>query len=324
MLWFLVGLAVILSVLSLRGERSRAAYYRLPPRTGLTPPATVIVPVKGPDEGLRENLAALASLDYPDYELIVAARSMEDLPAGVVPAKVRVVYAGQGDPETGEKINNLLAGVQAARTESSIYVFADSDGRVSRGWLRALASALSEEGVGTATGYRWHLPERPDAWSMLRSVWNAVIAGGMGPGKNQFCWGGATAICRETFERLDIPAWWRGAVSDDYRLSEAVKAANLRIVFVPGALVAATDHCGATELLNWTRRQMMITRFYAPTLWRLALFAHLVYCGGMTAAVWLMVHGSWLASIALLFPVGVGMWKARTRLRNAAFVMPEY
>ena len=34
----------------------------------------MIVPVKGQDEGLRENLAALAALDYPDYELIVVAR----------------------------------------------------------------------------------------------------------------------------------------------------------------------------------------------------------------------------------------------------------
>ena len=49
------------------------------------PPASVIVPVKGEDEGLRENLAALASLDYPDYELIVAARSAADIPPGVLP-----------------------------------------------------------------------------------------------------------------------------------------------------------------------------------------------------------------------------------------------
>ena len=40
-----------------------------------TKPVTLIVPVKGYDEGLRENLAALAALDYPDYELIVAAHA---------------------------------------------------------------------------------------------------------------------------------------------------------------------------------------------------------------------------------------------------------
>ncbi len=35
------------------------------------PPASVIVPVKGPDKNLRLNLALLAAQDYPDYELIV-------------------------------------------------------------------------------------------------------------------------------------------------------------------------------------------------------------------------------------------------------------
>ena len=49
-------------------------------RAETLPPVTVIVPVKGYDEGLRENLAALAALDYPDYELIVAANWAEDIP----------------------------------------------------------------------------------------------------------------------------------------------------------------------------------------------------------------------------------------------------
>ena len=44
--------------------------------------ATVIVPVKGEDAGLAENLEALAELDYPDYELFVVARAEEDIPEG--------------------------------------------------------------------------------------------------------------------------------------------------------------------------------------------------------------------------------------------------
>src|SRR5207302_3870653 len=86
--WLFVGPAIVLAFLSLRGERKRADYVaaRLaaPPGEHL-PPATVIVPVKGEDDGLRENLAALASLDYPDYELIVAAHSAADIPGGVLP-----------------------------------------------------------------------------------------------------------------------------------------------------------------------------------------------------------------------------------------------
>ena len=90
--WFFAGPALLLAVLSLRGERKRADYVarRLAERVEDLPPATVIVPVKGYDEGLRENLAALASLDYPDYELIVAANFADDIPSDVLPSRVKV------------------------------------------------------------------------------------------------------------------------------------------------------------------------------------------------------------------------------------------
>src|ERR1035441_1571259 len=69
----------------------RAAYVarRLAEVAEDLPPASVIVPVKGQDEGLRENLAALASLDYPDYELLIVARSAADIPSGVLPRASR-------------------------------------------------------------------------------------------------------------------------------------------------------------------------------------------------------------------------------------------
>src|SRR5438445_3862636 len=128
--WLVAGAAVFLALLSLRGERARAQYAlcRLAAPHGPLPPATVIVPVKGEDEGLRENLAALASLDYPDYELIVVAQCADDIPPGVLPSRTKVVLAHGNDPNTGEKVQNLQAAVRAARRGSEVLAFADSDG----------------------------------------------------------------------------------------------------------------------------------------------------------------------------------------------------
>ena len=219
--WFFVGPALLLAVLSLRGERKRADYVarRLNERVENLPPATVIVPVKGYDEGLRENLAALASLDYPDYELIVAANWADDIPAGVLPAEVRVVLAHDLMPDASGKVQNLLAAVRAARKRSTIFAFADSDGRVTPGWLRALATPLAEPGVGATTGYRWFMPDPPDFWSLMRGVWDAVAAGTLGAGDNRFVWGGAMAIRKEFFFEARVPDFWQGALSDDYALS---------------------------------------------------------------------------------------------------------
>lgn len=327
-LWFLTVAGCVLAVLSHRGAGSRARWVvaelgrRLP--EDRLPPATVIVPVKGDDEGLRENLAALADLDYPDYELIVVGRSARDIPEGVTPERSRVILAGPGDPNTGEKINNLLAAVRAARFESEIFAFADSDGRVSPAWLRSLVAALETPHAGLATGYRWYVPRKADFWSLMRSIWNAAIAGTFQGGDNRFAWGGAMAIRRTDFERLRVEDYWLGALSDDYRMSEAVRAGGLQIAYAPGATVACADRTGRSAFLEWMTRQLVITKAYQPKLWAAGFASHLLYCGAMVSGAALAVKGSGLAVLVLALQLALGMWKGRLRATLAAAALPEY
>ena len=332
MLWFwlFAGPALALALLSLRGERKRADYVAAklaePPAADL-PPATVIVPVKGAEAGLRENLAALASQDYPDYELIVVAHCAADVPAGVLPARVRVVLAHAEEPGTGEKVLNLRTAVRFARKDTTLFAFADSDGRVSRAWLRALASPLAvsgtDTGVGASTGYRWHAPQPPDFWSLMRSVWDAVIAGTFGPGSNAFAWGGSMAIRRETFYAIRVPEFWRDTVSDDYALSEAVHRAGLRIVFAPLAMAVSAGRTTGRDFLAWARRQLIITRLYRPRLWWTALVAHIFYCSGMAAAVAASIGGSRGAEWVLIAQLSPGMLKGTNRAILAKAELPE-
>jgi ceramide glucosyltransferase len=329
--WLFAGPALVLAFLSLRGERKRAAYVAgqlLEAPCADLPPATVVVPVKGEDPGLRENLAALAAQDYPDYELIVVAHCAADIPAGVLPARVRVVLAHAEEPGTGEKVLNLRTAVRFARKNSRLFAFADSDGRVSRTWLRALVAPLAGSPVdataGASTGYRWYAPEPPDFWSLMRSVWDAVIGGTFGPGANAFAWGGSMAIRSETFHAIRVPDFWRDTVSDDYALSNAVHRAGLRIVFAPGAMAVSTGRTGGREFLAWARRQLTITRVYRPRLWWTALGAHIFYCGGMAAAVIASIRGSRGAEWVLLAQLSPGMLKGTNRATLAKAELPQY
>lgn len=323
LLWFLVLLAALLALLSLRGDAAKACFWAQPaPVLAAPPPVTLIVPVKGHDEGLLDNLAALAAQDYPDFELIVCARAPEDIPVGVVPAGARVVYSHAPDPHTGEKIQNLLAAIAAARPASTVLAFADSDARPLPHWLHALTAAALDPATGVATGYRWYIPERGVA-SHLRSAWNSVIAGGYGPAPAAFCWGGAMAIRRELFEPLAIRDAWRAQVSDDYAMSARVRAAGLRIAFVPGALTPARDHTSTREFLHWSARQLLLTRVYRPELWRLALFAHVVYCAALPAAAVLALNGHAAALAPLALQLAIGMTKAARRVRWAATALGQ-
>lgn len=329
--WFFAGPALALAFLSLRGERKRADYvtaHLAEDPSAPLPPATVIVPVKGADAGLRENLAALAAQDYPDYELIVVAHCAADIPAGVLPSGVRVVLSHAAEPGTGEKVLNLRTAVRFARKDSAVLAFADSDGRVSRTWLRALAGPLagcgSKNRVGAVTGYRWHAPDPPDFWSLMRSVWDAVIAGTMPTASSAFAWGGSMAICRETFFAIHVPEFWRDTVSDDYALSDAVHRAGMDIVFAPGAMAVSTDRTGGREFLLWARRQLTITRVYRPRLWWMALAAHVFYCGGMLAAIVASIYGHRGAEWVLIAQLSPGMLKGANRATLAKAELPQY
>ena len=323
--WLIVGPALLLAILSLRGERMRAAYVarRLAEVAEDLPPASVIVPVKGQDEGLRENLAALASLDYPDYELLIVARSAADIPPGVLPRRALVVLAHGEDPHTGEKVQNLVAAVRAVRQRSRILAFADSDVRVTRRWLRALAAPLAEPGVGATTGYRWFAPEPPTFWSLARSVWDAVAFGMMGPGDNRFAWGGSMAVRKDTFLDIDVLEYWKNAVNDDFTLSAAVHAAGLRIAFAPGALAPCFERIGARRLFSWMRRQLTFTRVHDRRLWLSGLVAHVFYCGGMAASIAASLAGSRLAPWALVAQLAPGMLKGLNRAARAKAALPE-
>jgi ceramide glucosyltransferase len=325
--WLLVVPALLLTLASVAKERARAAYVRdkLGATLSYAPPASVIVPVKGEDEGLRENLAALRSLDYPDYELLIAAHSARDIPGGVLPPRAKIVLAHGGEPQASEKVQNLMAAVHAARPESQVFAFADSDGRVTKRWLRALVEPLADEGVGAATGYRWFLPEPAGFWSLLRAVWDAVAAGMLGPGDNPFAWGGAMAITKRCFLDASVFEAWKDAISDDYSLTSAVHRAGWPIAYAPGALTPSPEHICVGGLLAWTRRQMMITRTYNRRMWGQGLAAHFFYCGAMAASVYEASRGAhWLGIVALGSLLVPGMWKGRRRAALARLCLPEY
>ena len=325
--WLLAGGALLLALHSLAGLRRSAGYYRrkLPDvrQTGYLPPVALIVPVKGPEEGLLENLASLASLDYPDYELIVAARNGADIPPGVTPPRARVVLAGEAEPGTGEKIHNLIAAIRQGAPAAEVFAFADSDGRVSSGWLRALVAPLADPGTGASTGYRCYLPDPPDFWSLLRSVWNAAILGSFGPGNNRLAWGGAMALRREVFFRTRVLEFWQGSVSDDYGVAAAVHRAGLEVSFAPGALVVSADHTSAREFLSWVRRQLVITRVYNPKLWWLSFVATAAYSGAMVASVAAAIQGHLAGGVILGALVALEVWKGAGRTRLARAVLPE-
>jgi ceramide glucosyltransferase len=276
------AIVIWLGLLSLRGGLSFAAYIRreiAQPLPDFTPLVSVIAPCRGLEDGLRENIAAIFQQSYPAYEIIFVTDRADDPSLKVVEeiiktedgsrrVSARVVIAGEA-VDCGQKVHNLRVAVAEADPRSAVLVFVDSDARPQSGWLRSLAAPLADENVGAATGYRWFILDRGGLASHLRAVWNASITSALGENVDKnFCWGGSTAIRRSTFERLQVLERWRGTVSDDFTLTRVLQEAKLPVRFVPACLVASVGDCTAKELLEFTNRQLKITRVYAAHLWK--------------------------------------------------------
>jgi len=67
--------------------------------------------------------------------------------------------------------------------------------------------------------------------------------------------------------RLNVSERWRGSISDDFTLTHVLKEAKLPIHFTPLCLVASIGDCDFRELIDFTTRQIKLTRVYASHLW---------------------------------------------------------
>jgi ceramide glucosyltransferase len=148
-------------------------HYRFNLRAGAkdreSSPVSILKPLKGADNGLRENLKSIFQLDYPEYELIFSVADPADPAYELVrelitehdqPKSLRLHNPRRGgcagarlivgDVEAGPnpKVNNLIRSYAAARHD--LVLISDSNIRVDDAYLRRCARLMAP-GVGVVT-----------------------------------------------------------------------------------------------------------------------------------------------------------------------------
>lgn len=119
------------------------------------PWVSILKPIAGADDELRENLESFAALDYPAYEILFGIATPRDPAVPVVQAflaahpevSARLVWT---TPASGEvrnpKVAQLIDLTKQAR--GSVLVVSDANVRVPPGYLGSVISALLRPGVG--------------------------------------------------------------------------------------------------------------------------------------------------------------------------------
>ena len=112
-------------------------------------------------------------------------------------------------------------------------------------------------------------------------------------------------------------------------MTRALRASHRTIKFVPQCLTPSFEACSFHELVEFTTRQMKITRVYAPHLWKPVLLGSaifvLVFFGGIgfVLARAMMGFSFALPLVLLMIIFLMGAMKSHLRLRAVTTIVTD-
>jgi len=248
------------------------------------PRTAVLCPCRGMEPGLERNLVALCEFNHQNYEVFFILASEQDPAYSTVKrvaassrVKANVIIAGK-PANCSEKVNNLRVCIEQLPPEFEVLVFSDSDGRPGKAWLHHMVAPLNDSRIGATTTMRWFIPNNNSLPTALLAAWNASVVTMLGGQAKNFCWGGGTAVRRSIFDQMGMLEVWQTAFSDDYSLTIAIERTGRQIIFLPECLTLSYVQTDFANLVEFTNRQIKITRVYRPPMWATAFATHFLYC----------------------------------------------
>ena len=202
------------------------------------PSVLMIKPVKGLDEGARENFLSFVRQDYPDYRILFVVGDGTDPVVDLLrelqkdyPEKVRfkVILEHSG---TNRKMNNVNRAFEGERGD--LVLLNDSDIRVDPNYLKAIVRPIQEDssvGMVTCLQRGTHV----GGWSsrlaslMLNTeaIPQALVAYRLFP--IDFAFGPTMLLRRDVLEKAGGFSVLTDILADDYHLGQRVVAAGYRI-----------------------------------------------------------------------------------------------
>jgi ceramide glucosyltransferase len=231
------------------------------------PDVSILKPLSGFEAQLSENIETYFNQDYPgDIQFVFGVQDPDDGAIPVIQSLMRQypqldlqLVVNSATHGANRKVSNLINMGQVAR--HPLIVLADSDVAVGPKYLRTLAAALAEPGVGVVTCLYRGLPIG-GFWSRLSTM--AVhdhflpgVAIGLALGLARPCLGPTIGLSRETLSRIGGFEAVANQLADDYAIGKAVRRAGLRVVLPPMLVAHSFEEKSLRDLLRhelrWAR-----------------------------------------------------------------------
>jgi len=256
------------------------------------PQVAVMVAVKGHEHEFDGFLAALLAQDYPAYRVIFTVEAAGDAAIPAIetyraryPDRLSLVIAGRGHDE-GQKSTNLRAAAAQLTPADDIIVLADADIWPEPDWLTRLVAPLVRQEGDVVSGFSWLIVKDQRLSSFVLASMAASVATLPRYSFFNACWGGSTALTQERFKALGFPDAWRGTLSDDLQLTNAVQRAGLTIA-APREILLRTPLLtkGFADIAAGARRWYMLVRVHMPQAYAITVAAMTFMAAGWIVAL---------------------------------------
>ncbi len=224
-----------------------------------TPKTLVMVPCKGAEEHLDEDLRSLKNQNYGRYSLVAIVDSPGDGAVSTIrQIGIKVMVSGRTHKKASGKVRALLTAMDSHRNYDA-YVIADSDATFGRDWLSRLLAPLADKRVGISTAFPFFEPEG-GFWSRVKMVWGFVGESLMETKMTRFGWGGSLAFRKDLMDNRALKMMSE-SVADDIAITRTATSKGLGIVYVRGARVKIRSDDGFLRFAEWSTRQTALSIF---------------------------------------------------------------
>lgn len=255
----------------------------------ITPPISILKPLKGHDDALLENLISFAEQNYPEFEIIAGATDPDD-PALEAARTLKRLYPNVkivlGAPPLGRnpKVTNLAS--LAARAKYDLILISDSNVRAGKNYLQALAAEMSDPKVGLVTNLVVAAGEKTLAARFdnhhLNTWITAAISGARLYGQHACVLGKAMLFRKSDLEKIGGWRAIRHVLGEDYVLGAKFAEAGYDVALSPYLIETVNEDTPFERFINrhlrWSqiRRRIWLSAYFLelllnPTPWLLGL-----------------------------------------------------
>ncbi len=237
------------------------------------PKVLVIIPARGTDYEMSENLKSIKNQSYNNYEIVAVIDDLNDKALDQIKANnMNFILSNANCNNCSGKVKAIYSALLKFK-DFQCYVIADSDIRVDRDWLKNLIKPLSNNEYGISTTFPKFYPEK-GFWSHFKMYWGMIGESMMESKITRFAWGGSLAFRNDLLNDEDLIEF-SNSIADDISLLKIAKRKGLKVAYVSEARVNIHSPDDFSTFLEWSNRQTALSIYFSNSVF---VFGMIYYC----------------------------------------------